>query len=145
MTLSKKTLQVDIYRQPVICEHGGGASNTGEAQIICAADGSPKHAYYIPRKGQLSCGIHAYFVAKPTDIIIMANHHRQDFDISIFEILDITPTSDREYTATIELLYSFTQNGWDTTPPVFLNSAIEAAKAKATAYHCRSPYFVSNN
>ncbi len=42
-----------------------------------------------------------------------------------------------------ELVAEFSRGEWDNDPPDFLSAAIEAAKDKATCYHCREPHFVT--
>lgn len=68
---------------PALWESGGGASNTGSAQIICSRDGSPKKPLYIRGAGHLACAEHALFVVCMNDLIIHANHHRGDFTITV--------------------------------------------------------------
>lgn len=43
--------------------------------------------------------------------------------------------------AEMEAIHQFKRGEWDVEPPSYLNNAIEAAKKKATEYHCRSPYY----
>jgi len=74
---------------PALWESGGGYTNTGEAQIICASDGAPKKPIYIRRRGQLANKEHALFAIKDGDVVITANHHRDDFEIVVYAIWDI--------------------------------------------------------
>ena len=71
---------------PALWECGGGYTNTGEAQIIASSTGGPKKPVYIRRAGQLANREHALFVIQPGDIIIRANHHREDFNIEILQV-----------------------------------------------------------
>ncbi|MGB4006230.1 MAG: hypothetical protein WBK86_07570 [Halanaerobiales bacterium] len=71
---------------PALWEQGGGYSNTGEAQIVCDSQGRPKKPVYIRRAGSLANGQHALFVIEPGDVIIQANHHREDFQIEILQV-----------------------------------------------------------
>lgn len=71
---------------PALWELGGGQTNTGSARIICSADGSPKKATYIRRRGHLAGGNHALLIVGPGDVVIEADHHRGDFHVAIYKI-----------------------------------------------------------
>ena len=180
---------------PALWEQGGGYTNTGEAQIVCDSQGRPKKPVYIRRAGQLANREHALFIIQPGDVIIRANHHRENFNFEILqverfeEILyverysmpntteeqllswaqesawvrnrrgQVLPETLGEYKSAAGLyryvliqipetmaicstLAQFDMGEWETEPPAFLHAAIEAAKEKATCYHCREPHFV---
>jgi hypothetical protein len=163
---------------PAIWEHGGGMSNTGGSHIVAGPSGEALSPIYIQRRGHLSCGTHALFPAKEGQHIIFANHHRQDFEIKVYQITEIykspvvcsdcagdgTDRGDARHdrpcnpelpcptckgtgsarTALIALLApiaQFDMGEWDEEPPQYLEAAIEAAKEKATCYHCREPHY----
>ena len=42
-------------------EHGGGMTNTGFGTIVCGLSGKKLKPYYVPKSGNLSNGVHAYF------------------------------------------------------------------------------------
>lgn len=121
---------------PCLWEFGGGYSNTGDSTIIADKNGEAKTAIYIRRRGQLANGYHALIPVVVGDFIIEADHHRGDFHIRVWKITEITPKDK----ATTELVAEFFDGEWDNLPQ-FLEEAVEAAKAKATCYHCREPYF----
>ncbi|WP_044894812.1 hypothetical protein [Bacillus alveayuensis] len=121
---------------PALWESGGGMTNTGFSQIICNADGSPKKPVYVKRRGHLSCGEHALFIVSVGDIIIQADHHRRDFEIFVMKICSIG-----DETAQAQIIHHFSMGEWNEEPPTNLKTAIEAAKEKATCYHCRSPHY----
>src|SRR5690606_4267060 len=73
---------------PALWECGGGFTNTGEATIIAGKDGQPKKAIYVRRRGHLANGEHALVILEVGDYVISANHHREDFNIYIYKILD---------------------------------------------------------
>lgn len=73
---------------PAYWEAGGGFTNTGEATIIANKDGQPKEAIYIRRRGQLANSNHALVILEVGDYIIEADHHREDFQIGIYRVLD---------------------------------------------------------
>jgi len=123
---------------PALWEMGGGFSNTGEATIITNKDGQPKKAVYIRRSGHLANGRHALIPISVGDHIIDVYHHRRDFTV---KILRITRFEDN-YTI-VEQINCYDNGQWDKPVPEFLNAAIVAAKDKATTYHCRSPFYVS--
>jgi len=137
---------------PALWECGGGYTNTGFAQIVANPDGSPKHPVYIRRRGTLANAEHALFIVQPGDLIIQAEHHREDFNINVYRITNIT-----EEEAKLELLANYSQNQWDNEE---IEEAMEAVKQnnnhslyniayailianeKATCYHCREPHFI---
>lgn len=43
--------------------------------------------------------------------------------------------------AITELVHEFSWGEWDKEPPAYLEAAIQAAKEKATCYHCREPHY----
>lgn len=73
---------------PALWECGGGYTNTGKATIIASAEGKKKKPVYIRRRGHLACAEHALFVIEKGDYVIEANHHREDFEISIYKIIN---------------------------------------------------------
>jgi hypothetical protein len=81
---------------PALWEKGGGYTSTGYAQIICAADGSPKAPVYIRRRGHLACGEHALFVVKEGDVVVQASHHRRDFKVEILKISKIMTETEQK-------------------------------------------------
>lgn len=123
---------------PAMWECGGGATNTGDAWIICGPDGQKKRPIHIKRRGSLSRGCHALLVVEVGDLAIGADHHRGDFDITVYRVAEI-----REDEAELEPIHEFTCGEWDKEPPECLRDAISAAKSKATCYHCRSPHYVA--
>jgi len=122
---------------PALWECGGGYTNTGEATIIAGKDGQPKKAVYIRGRGELANSFHALIILEVGDYIIEANHHREDFVIEIYKILDF-----EEETAVVEQVNYFEMGEWDTELPAFLEAAVQAAMKKATCYHCRGPHYV---
>lgn len=72
---------------PALWECGGGYTNTGEATIIAGKDGQPKKAIYVRRRGHLANSEHALVILEVGDYVISASHHRKDFNIYIYKIL----------------------------------------------------------
>lgn len=98
-------------------EQGGGYTNTGEAQIVCDSQGNPKKPVYIRRAGQLANREHALFIIESGDIIIRANHHREDFNIEILQVEKFEETYyDERYSlpniSEEQLLDWAQQSGW---------------------------------
>ncbi|WP_374712972.1 hypothetical protein [Symbiobacterium terraclitae] len=122
---------------PALWEHGGGYSNTGGATIIANGRGQPKRPVYIRRAGQLACAEHALFVVRPGDHIVEAAHHREDFSVRIQRIESIHGEA-----AEVVTIAHFDMGEWD-RPEVAaqFEAAVEAARAKATCYHCREPHY----
>jgi len=126
---------------PALWEQGGSATNTGDATIIAGQDGQAKRPLYIRKRGHLSCSRHALIPLAIGDHIIEADHHRKDFDIKIYKVLSFGNTEEEAY-AVIEQVNHFNKGEWDKDLPTYLQAAVEAAKDKATCYHCRSPHFI---
>ena len=128
---------------PALWECGGGCRNTGEA-TICSQVAAPKKP--IHQELGTANEHHALFIIEKGDYIIECNHHREDFNIYIYKILDFkTETKQKEKTEDIaiaELMHEFSMGEWDKEPPAYLEAAIQAAKEKATCYHCREPHFI---
>lgn len=74
---------------PAIWEEGGGYTNTGSATVVASADGSPKKPVYIRKRGDLACREHALIIVEKGDYIVQANHHRRDFEIYIYKVINI--------------------------------------------------------
>jgi len=141
-----KTFHLEISKKglPCLWESGGGASNTGSATIIAGPTGNPIAPIYIRRSGQLSNGDHALIPVEKDFVVIEADHHRGDFTIKISRLTGIR-REDPEKGSFWEAhpVAEFSNGEWDHEEAASAYAkAIEAAKAKATCYHCREPYFV---
>ena len=122
-------------------ESGGGYRNTGDAIIVADKDGQPKKAVYVRRRGELANAPHALIILEVGDFIIEAHHHREDFTVELFKVLDFEE-KDGEMFALVEPVNRFDRGEWDTEFSMFLKPAVEAAVDKATCYHCREPHFI---
>ena len=86
----------------------------------------------------LACGEHALIPIAVGDYVITAKHHRQDFDIEIYRVMQINTD-----TASLELSTEFSNGEWrEPLPPAEFEAAVQAAQEKATCYHCRSPHYI---
>jgi len=121
---------------PCLWEQGGGATNTGSAQVVAGRDGSPKRPIYVRRRGSLSSGEHALIPIELHDVVVYADHHRQDFYVEVARIVEI-----RDEEAVVEPIATFDEGEWNRDLPSELKSAVEAAMEKAVCYHCREPHF----
>ena len=137
---------------PCLWENGGGNSNSGDATVIAAKNGAPKKAIYVARGGHLSNGQHALIPVHVGDYIVSASHRREDWSIRIERIESIpacppqTPPSgwiDPEDKLTTKLVNSFDRGEWDSPLDENLVAAVDAAKNKATCYHCREPHYIA--
>jgi len=141
---SNITVQFTKSGRPALWECGGGWSNTGSATIVCAPDGAPMRPYYVRTRGSLACSEHALLPADKGVVVVQASHHRRDFGIDVYRIVEQAQQAPGETQAVVatERLASFSENEWD-RPDVAdrYKAAIEAARAKAVSYHCRSPYY----
>ena len=122
---------------PALWECGGGCRNTGEATIIASPSGGPKKPVYIRNRGPLANAHHALIILEVGDYIIEANHHREDFEIAIYRVLNF-----EEETAVVEQVNCFSMGEWDKEPPANLEQAVHTAMFKATCYHCREPHYI---
>lgn len=131
--------KAEISKSGKMClwEKGGGASNTGHAQIITMPDGSRPTPLYVRGRGHLSGGEHALVAIEPGMFVIRADHHRLDFVIDIYKIIDI---KDEEIYG--ELINNFEENWWMVPFDPMFEDAVHAAKDKANHYHCREPHYV---
>lgn len=125
---------------PACWESGGGYKNTGDATIVAGKEGQPKKAVYIRRRGELANSPHALIILEVGDYIVEAHHHREDFTIELFKVLDFEEKNDETF-AIVEPVNRFDRGEWDAELPAFLESAVQAAVDKATCYHCREPHF----
>ena len=139
--METREFRIDRTRRrnlPALWEEGGGYTNTGYVTILAREDGGKPRATYIRRRGHLACGRHALVIVRPGMYVISANHHRGDFLISVYQIMEI-----REEEAVGRLLTRFEMGEWAPLDlPAHLEAAVEAARQKATDYHCRQPYYV---
>ena len=124
---------------PVMWENGGGLSNTGHVQIITGMYGERLKPLYIRRSGSLACENHALLMIKRGYYIVKASHHREDFHISIYEVAEIDVHNNEVY---CEEVNSFSNGEWDNELSPYLEEAVDAAKRKATTYHCRSARYI---
>jgi hypothetical protein len=143
----KKMKKMRIERSkkgfPVTWEAGGGFTNTGEATIIAGGGGQAKKSIYVRKRGHLANSKHALIPIELGDFVIEADHHRGDFEIKISFVYDFVDEEGETF-AIIKQVYCFDKNEWDAELPAFLEAAVEAAKEKATCYHCRKPHFIKD-
>lgn len=134
-----KTREFRIERSksglPCMWEAGGGMTNTGWSIIICGPNGQSCTPLYIRRKGMLSCAEHALIPVEIGYHVIKAVHHREDFDIQVYKILEIN-----EEFAVCEMVNEYSNGEWDTEDA--FGAATFAARNKATKYHCRTPIYI---
>jgi len=129
-------IEVTKKGYPALWEWGGGSSNTGKAEIITGREFERLKPVYIRQKGHLANTAHALFIVDKGYHIIRAWHHREDFEITIYKILDFDIENKK---ATVRVINKFDNGEWD--DEINVPSAVEVVKKKATDYHCRSPYF----
>ena len=122
---------------PCVWESGGGYTNTGVASIIAGKDGQPKKAIYVRKRGYLANGEHALIPISVGDYIIKADHHRGDFEVEIYKIVEV-----QKEKALIKQVNYFSTGEWDAELPAYLETAVDTAIEKATCYHCREPHYI---
>lgn len=121
---------------PCVWESGGGYTNTGVATIIANIDGQPKKAVYVRKRGHLANGEHALIPVAVGDYVVKANHHRGDFEIEVYKIVEV-----QKEKALIKQVNNFSTGEWDAELPAYLETAVDTAIEKATCYHCREPHY----
>ena len=139
----KTTRRIPLVRTrgkglPALWEQGGGYRNTGFATIVAGREGERLRPFYVRGRGHLANGEHALLPVKPGYVVVEADHHREDFRIQVWEVLAIDGDE-----ATLGLVAEFDEGEWDHPLPQKYLAAVEAAKEKATCYHCRAPHFVA--
>jgi len=162
----EKKFYLEISKRGIPClwESGGGATNTGDAQIIAHGDGLRITPIYINRRGHLSCGDHALIPVGQCDVVIVADHHRGDFNIQCFDLdgrvqeeiipgqpersaggFGTNPAIPEKRLPFMEgrLVSEFSNGEWDSLEGAGeLQLAVDAAKEKALCYHCREPHYI---
>lgn len=138
LNLDKK----DIVRvSAIVEERGGGASNTGSAQVVCLTDGARAASFAL---GSHCWGPHAIF-SLYRGIILSSDYHNKRqlsytieinfFDISVYDRL-ITKNL---YTTRVDSFEQLQQE----IPARFENllPALRALFEKTTCYHCRCHHY----
>ena len=120
------------------CEKGGGMTSTGSGTVICGLSGKPLKPYYVPRRGHLACGEHAYFSVP--NAVITVTGYRRDSNITItkYEIKKDGQTAILEISEIWKGEIEFLPELYDC-----YKEAATAARQKANCYHCRSPHFIA--
>ena len=135
---------------PVAWEQGGGATNTGNAIVICGPDGSPLKPIYVAKHGSLSNGKHALFVVAVGCIVIEVSRHRDEYTRNVYKIVAI----EEEDKAVLFPIAFYTEaTGWvDVDKPTMdalqqgpIHNAICAANSKSECYHCRLPHYAAQD
>lgn len=129
-----------------VWEEGGGATNTGDATIICKADGTKPTATYIRRGGHLSCAEHALVPVHPGYYLIKSYHHRGDFIHEVYRITRAFKEGEGEQAKgkiEVILVNKYDQGEWDHPLPENLINAVNTAEDKAKCYHCREAMYVT--
>ena len=124
---------------PALWESGGGMSNSGSSTVIGGKYGEKLKPLYVRRSGSLSNSNHALFVVRKGSIVVMCSHHRGDFSITVSQVSDLTGDG------VAEVLFHYSQGEWDKDLPEYLEDIVEAAKAKAQSYHCRSVFWADQS
>ena len=103
-SLGKVVVAIEILEKPL---------------IIGNIDGQPKKAVYVRRRGQLANGNHVLVILEVGDYIVEADHHREDFEISVLKVLGFEEKEEETY-AVVEQVNHFSSGEWDTELPDFL-------------------------
>lgn len=120
-----------------ITEHGGGYTSTGWATIVCGLKGERLKPYFIPTRGHLACGDHAFFSLRGKFVVVEAN--RKTTTVSIKYI------SPEMVNGKAKIIADKIWEGMLEELPDLYSCFKEAATAalnKARCYHCRSPFYI---
>lgn len=105
--------------KPAVWESGGGCTNTGRATVAALPDGGRPRAIFVTRRGHRANGLHGLVPLWRGMWVVEAEWSRRD---------GFTVKTSRWNGRALEEV---------ATPPERLMAAIQAAKEKATCYHCR--------
>lgn len=119
-------------------EHGGAMTHTGSATVICSFRGKPLRPYYVPRRGHLSNGVHAYFSVPNVVVTVTAYHNDSNISIIMHRAIvkgSVVSIHNKE----------LWQGEVDFLPGKYecYDTVIDAAIRKSNDYHCRSVYYVA--
>ena len=138
----ERRLSIEVTKRglPALWESGGGMNNTGRATIIAGFKGERLSPIYIRRRGHLACSQHALFAIGIGTIVVEVDHHRKDFAIRVWSVCEV----DKEtLTVRLTLITEFDKGEWSVPLPEEFQAAVEAAKEKATCWHCREPHYIA--
>ena len=137
-----ETIKLDFTRSgdPALWEEGGGFSNTGWATVVASPEG-PQEAGIRAEEWAVGVRTTRQVPVEPGDHVVVASHHRWDYTIRVYRILEI-----KEGEAILQVVAEFAEGGWN--PPLpdkipELQKAVEVARYKARCYHCREPHYVA--
>ena len=136
--MMKEKIELALVSNPAIWEGGGGRSDAGQVVIIAGPNGEPLRPYCVRSRGRITNWYHALVPAVVGGYVIYADHHKGEFNIDVYQITRI----EGEY-AFVTKVNEFSQGEWETELSEELAPAVEAAKRKATTYHCRTPFYVA--
>jgi len=126
---------------PALWEEGGGATNTGEAQIIAGPHGEKLKAVYVKTKGHRANGRHALFIVQLGYYIIKVNYWNKQsppYDVKIYQIQQIQEFIENPDRPDDKKLLAIAVINEEKPE---LKEAVEAAIQKARCYHCRTPHY----
>jgi hypothetical protein len=126
---------------PALWEQGGGATNTGEAQIITGPQGEKLRPIFTRTKGHRANGQHALFVVQLGYHVIQVGYwNKRDppYNVAVYQLQEVIEFVDNPDKPEDKKLLALARV---VSPPDFLQSAIDAAMSKARCYHCREPHY----
>lgn len=117
-------------------ENGGGKTRTGRATVVCSPGGRPMRPYFMPGKGHLACGTHAFFAV--SNVVVTVTSLRLDPNFLI-EKHRICVQGNVAAIRTQRLWYGTIEE----LPKVYerFGAAAEAALEKSDCYHCRCVHY----
>ena len=127
---------------PALWEQGGGATNTGEAQIVAGRRGEKLKPIFIRTKGHRACGQHALFIVQPGyHVVVVGYWNKRDppYSIYIYQIKQFVEFAENPDKPDDKKLLAITVRVENEKPE--LKEAVEAAVGKARCYHCRRPHY----
>jgi hypothetical protein len=125
-------------------ESGGGATNTGDATIVCGVDGAPLHAL---GGGPWCNAAHAFFICQRALVVLATRHRRHaNGEIRLLEL----PEGGVEVRDVLLWTWRYDAGDYEAEQVEsvegvsYPTDAVRAAVAKCYEYHCRRAMYVAS-
>src|SRR3989338_8275451 len=144
-----RTISIDTTKRgfAAMWESGGGLTSGGSAIIITGKNGEARRPVYMPRGGHLACGTHALITVHDGFYYVRAGvscGSRSSASVWRIVSTSVKDIDGEKWSASaeVELVNSFSKGEWDKPLDEKFAPAVEAAFRKASAYHCRSAFYI---
>ncbi len=123
---------------PAAWEAGGGTRSNGEALLIADGEGLPKGPFAVK---DFINGDHALIPISIGDWVVKAYRFGVTFEILVGQVASIESIGG-ELFAACEVHFAYNRLYWSMPLYPKLKEVVEKAKAKASEYHCRRPFYI---